>query len=134
MSRPSLADFTGATVVRFESADGGKINLDDAEAQRRIEHGSLKFRGMPGQVNGELVIPFLYMALGIDQHRFVWDLPRSMTSNGSVSAGERSGFLFARGRDGKADGRAVGKVTFLTTDQRLRERDPESRSDFEEMR
>lgn len=133
-ARPTLRDFTGATLIRFESADGLRINLDDTEAQRRIEHGSMSLRGLPGHINGDLVEPYLYAVLRIDPHRFVWDLPRSMKSNGAVSGGERSGFLFARGQDGKAEGRAVGKVTFLTTDRRLREVDPESRADFEEMR
>lgn len=132
-ARASLSDITGATVVRFESADGCSFNVNDAEAQRRIAYGDTKFRVLPGDVSGDQVEAYLYAILRLDRHRFVFDLPASMRSNGAVSGGHREGFVFQRGADGRADGRPVGKVIFLTYDRKFRERDPSDRADFERM-
>lgn len=143
MSRPqaTLRDFTGATLIRFESADGLTVNVDDDEARRRIGFGDVKFRGMPGDITGPIVDAYLYRVLGLDPHRFVFDLPSSMRGTGSTragyggsTAGSREGFVFRRGKDGRAEGSPVGKVYFLTYDRKFREGDPESRADFEELR
>jgi len=139
---PTIADFAGSggVVIRYESA-GTATHIDEREAARRIGHGGLKFRIMPGGVLGEDVDRFLYAALGIDPHRFVFDLPSSVrgtgstrTGHGGAKPGDREGFVFARGKDGKPDGDPVGKVIFLTSDRRFREGDPESRTDFEALR
>lgn len=136
----SLQDFTGATVIRFETADGCARNIDGEEAGR-ITFGDTKFRGIPGSVTGDMVEPYLYRVLGLDPHRYVFDLPSSMRGTGATrvgagsnAAGSREGFVFARGDDGRADGRPVGKVIFLTYDRRFREGDPEDRRDFEALR
>ncbi len=84
-------------------------------------------------MSGDDVEPYLYRLLRVDPHRFVFDLPSSMKSNGAVSAGSREGFVFARGPGGKPDGNPVGKVIFLTYDRKFSERDPADRRDFEEM-
>lgn len=139
---PTLADFagSGATVIRYESA-GTAVHIDEREAARRIGHGGVKFRAMPGGVTGDDVERFLYACLGIDPHRFVFDLPSSVkgtgsarTGHGGAKPGDREGFVFARGDDGKATGSPVGKVIFLTSDRRFREGDPEDRRDFEALR
>lgn len=140
--RPTLSSFTGATVVRFEMADGCSYNVNDDEAAARITYGDLKFRGMPGSVTGDMVEPYLYAISRLDPHRFIFDLPSSMKGTGSTrvgagatsGAGSREGFIFQRGKDGKADGRPVGKVIFLTYDRQFREGDPTDRRDFEAMR
>lgn len=140
-ARPTIRDFTGGTVIRFETVDGLRYNIDDEEAARRVQHGGLAFRGMPGHITGDMVEPWLYGVLRLDPHRFVFDLPSSMKGTGSTrtgagrtsGAGTREGFVFQRGRDGKAEGRPVGKVIFMTTDRKFDERDPECREDFERM-
>lgn len=137
-ARPSLSDVTGATLIRFETADGLKYNFDDAEAARTIGFGGIDFRAMPSTVTGDLIEPFLYRLLRLDPHRFVFDLPSSMRGTGSTRTGnrgnlEQEGFVFSRGSDGKRDGRPVGKVIFLNRDRRFREYDPECREDFERM-
>lgn len=142
-ARASIRDFTGATLVRFEMADGGVcVNIDDEEAARRISYGDTKFRCMPGAVTGDMVEPYLYAISGLDPHRVLFDLPSTMRGTGSTrvgfgatsGAGAREGFIFQRGEDGRAEGRPVGKVIFMTYDRRFSERDPESRDDFEELR
>lgn len=132
--RPTLSDITGATLVRFETADGLSQNIDGEDAERRISYGGVQFRAMRGDISGENVERYLYALLRLDPARFAFDLPSSMRSNGAVSAGNREGFVFQRGRDGKPDGRPVGKVIFLTTDRRFREHDPADRRDWEAMR
>lgn len=133
MSRPSLSSLpTGCTLLRFEGADGLTHNVDDDEARRRIGFGDTKFRAMPGGINGDLVEPYLYAVFRIDQHRFVWDLPRSVTSLGATSAGTREGTLHTR--EGGRNSPPVGRVFFMTTDRRFAESDPSDRRDFEAMR
>lgn len=132
-TRATLSNITGATLVRFETADGLTQNIDSEEAGRRIDHGRINFRAMAG-VSGDDVVPYLYRLLSLDPHRFVFDLPSSMTTNGAVSSGSREGFVFQRGAGGKADGRPVGKVIFLSYDRKFVERDPGDREDFEAMR
>lgn len=134
--RLSLSDVTGATLIRFETADGLKCNLDDEEAERRIGFGGVDFRALPGGASGDMIEPYLYRVLRLDPHRFVFDLPSSMRGTGSTRTGSRGsldqeGFVFQRGVDGKAEGRPVGKVIFLNRDRRFREVDPECRDDFE---
>ncbi len=131
-TRPSLASVTGATLVRYETTDGCAQNIDGDEAENRIGHGGVSFRALAG-VSGDDVEPYLYRLLRLDAHRFVFDLPSSMKSNGAVSAGSREGFVFRRGGNGKPEGSPVGKVIFLTYDRRFSERDPGDRSDFERM-
>jgi hypothetical protein len=136
--RPSLSDVTGATLVRFETADGLRYNFDDEEASRTIGHGGIDFRAMPGDASGDMLEPYLYRLLRLDPHRYVFDLPSSMRGTGSTRSGtrgnlEREGFVFMRGRDGKRDGRPVGKVIFLDRDRKFREGDPACRDDFERM-
>lgn len=143
MSRPlTLSAFSGsgATVIRYESA-GMAVNLTEEEARRRIGHGGIKFRAMPGGVIGEDVDRFLYACLGLDPHRFVFDLPSSVRGTGATRAGhggakpgDREGFVFRRGDGGKAEGEPVGRLFFLTRDRRFREGDPEDRRDFEALR
>jgi len=126
-ARLSLSDVTGCTLVRFERADGLTYNEDP-----RINHGGIDFRALPPDAIGEHVEAYLYAVLRLDRARFVFDLPASM--RGHASMGEREGFVFNRGADGKATGRPVGKVIFLNRDRRFCEGDPESRADFEAMR
>lgn len=138
MVRPSITDVTGSTLIRFETADGLKYNYDSEEAARTIGHGGIDFRALPGGAVGDVVEPYLYALLRLDPHRFVFDLPSSMRGTGSSRSGNRGsrdqeGFVFKRGADGKADGRPVGKVIFLTRDRKFSERDPSSRDDFERM-
>jgi hypothetical protein len=135
--RRSLRDFTGATVIRFESADGCSYNVDDEEAQRRIGFGDTKFRAMPGSVVGrEDVHAYLYRVLGLDPHRYAFDLPSTVYGTGASrtghggGSGSREGFVFERGKPDHP----VGKLFFLTHDRRFREGDPECRADFEELR
>lgn len=132
--RPSLRDLTGATLIRFESADGCSYNVNAEEAERRIGFGDVRFRGMPGNVSGDMVIPFLYLALRLDPHRYVFDLPSTVTGTGSSrtgaganGGGSREGYVFERGKPDHP----VGKIYFLTHDRRFSERDPEDRRDFE---
>lgn len=132
--RASLSDITGATLVRFETADGLRHNIDDEEADRRISYGGVQFRALRGDISGEDVEAYLYALLRLDRARFVFDLPSSMKSNGAVSHGHREGFVFQRGADGKATGRPVGKVMFLSYDRKFSERDPGDRHDWEAMR
>lgn len=141
MTRPlTLSAFSGATVIRYESA-GTAVHIDEREAARRVGHGGVKFRAMPGDVTGTDVDRFLYACLGIDPHRFVFDLPSTVrgtgatrTGHGGAKPGDREGFVFQRGTDGRAAGSPIGKVIFLTSDRRFREGDPESRGDFEALR
>jgi hypothetical protein len=141
MSRASLTDVTGATLIRFEMADGCRYNVDDDEARNRIGFGDLKFRAMPGAVTGDMVVPYLYAVSRLDPSRFVFELPSTMTGTGSTrvgagqtsGAGSREGFIFQRGETGKAEGNPVGKVIFMTYDRRFREGDPTDRRDFERM-
>lgn len=133
----SINDITGATLIRFETADGGARNIDNEEANR-IGFGDVKFRALPGGVTGDMMEPFLYHVLRLDPHRFVFDLPSSMRGTGSTRSGNRAGldqegFVFRRGADGKADGRPVGKVIFMNHDRQFREGDPGDRRDFERM-
>jgi hypothetical protein len=137
-ARPTLSDVTGATLVRFETADGLKCNFDDDEAARTISHGGINFRGLRADVTGDMLEPYLYRLLRLDPHRFVFDLPSSMRGTGSARSGTRGnrnqeGFVFSRGADGKASGRPVGKVIFLPSDRKFSERDPACREDFERM-
>lgn len=129
--RPSLSDVTGATLIRFERADGLTFNVDDEDARRTIGHGGIDFRAMPGTINGDMVVPYLYRVLRLDPHRFIFNLPKSMTSNGAVSAGSREGFVHLR--ELGTNSNPVGKVIFLTYDRKFTERDPGSRDDFERM-
>lgn len=128
----------GCTLVRAEMADGCTYNVDDAEAARRIEFGDVKFRAMPGGINGDLVIPFLYRVLRLDPHRFTFDLPSSITGNGSArtgyggssSNGHREGFVFEKGKPDHP----VGRLFFLSVDRRFADRDPTDRKDFEVLK
>lgn len=141
MNRPSLSDVTGATLVRFERADGLTYNVNDEEAERTIGHGGIDFRALRGDVSGDLLEPYLYRLLRLDPHRYVFDLPTSMRGTGATragyrgaaSAGSKEGFVFLRGSDGKATGRPVGKIIFLSYDRKFKERDPQDRSDFERL-
>lgn len=128
---PTIADFTGGTVIRIEMADG---------TARHIDGGQTKFRAMPGNITGADVDAYLYAATGLDPHRVVFDLASTMRGTGSTQSGSgtprsghREGFIFQRGANGKADGNPIGKVIFLTHDRRFAERDPSDRADFERL-
>lgn len=139
MRQASLSDITGATLIRYESA-GTAINIDGTEADNRIGHGGVSFRAMPGHITGDMVIAYLYHVLRIDPHRFVFDLPSTCLGTGSTrtgiggaKGGNREGYVFRRGPDGKATGNPVGKIYFLSGDRKFSERDPEDRRDFERL-
>ena len=134
----TLSQLSGHQLVRFEMADGGRINIDDDEADRRIGHQDVKFRHVPGDVTGERLLVLLYRVSGLDPHRFIFDLPSSMLGTGSTRSGTRgvldqSGFIFARGPNGKATGNPVGKVIFAHPSEKLRDDDPTDRRDFERL-
>jgi len=134
----TLSQLSGHQLVRFEMADGGRINIDDEEASRRIGHQDVKFRHVPGDVTGERLLVLLYRVSGLDPHRFVFDLPSSMLGTGSTRTGTRgvldqSGFIFSRGVSGRASGNPVGKVIFARPSEKLRDDDPTSRQDFERL-
>ena len=134
----TLSQLSGYQLVRFELADGGRINVDDEEAARRIGHQETKFRALPGNVTGDRLLALLYRVSGLDPHRFVFDLPSSALGTGSTRSGTRgaldvSGFIFARGENGRATGNPVGKVIFARPSEKLRDDDPESRQDFERL-
>jgi hypothetical protein len=131
MPRPrlTLSDVTGATVIRFETVDGMARNIDDAEAQR-IGFGDVGFRAMPGNISGDDVEPFLYRVLRLDPHKYVFDLPQSVLSTGGRSAGLREGRVHLRELGKNSD--PVGKVYFLTTDQKFRDDyDPSDTRDWQ---
>jgi hypothetical protein len=137
----TIRQFTGATLIRAEFTDGRRVSLADDNPGRAIEHGETKFRAMPPQVIGDMVEQYLYRALGLDRARFVFDLPGSVkgvgshrSGTGGHGGGDRHGFVFRRGNDGKADGEPVGRIAFLTTDQKTRDGDPQDRHDFEAFR
>ncbi len=139
MNRVSLCEVTGATLVRFETIDGMRRTFDEhGDEARQIQHGDLRLRALPAQAQGDMLEPYLYRLLRLDPHRFVFDLPSSMRGTGSTrvgggsgGGGTREGFVFERGGDGRKDGRPIGKITFLTYDRKFKERDPNSREDFE---
>ncbi len=140
MNQPSLSDVTGATLVRFETIDGTRRSIDaNGDEAKAIQFGGMALRALPGQAQGDMLEPYLYKLLRLDPHRFVFDLPSSMRGTGATrvgagggaGSGTREGFVFERGNDGKPNGRPIGKVTFLTYDRKFRERDPNSREDFE---
>lgn len=142
MARLRLSDLCGHRLVRFEMADGHSYNIDDEEAAKRIGHQEVIFRAIPGDVTGEMLIRYLYAVSRIDPHRFVFDLPSSVSGTGSARTGygggtrgnrTQEGFIHMRGPDGKPhpDARPVGRVIFATPGERMRDDDPESRADFE---
>lgn len=124
--RLSLADITGCTLVRFESADGCALNVDPAT----ISHGSVDFRALPAHAFGEHIEQWLYRVLRLDPHRFVFDLPRSLY--GGAGTGTREGTVHLR-EHGKSSP-PVGRVFFMNSDRRFREGDPQDRRDFEALR
>ncbi len=133
-ARSTLSDVTGATLIRFERADGVAMNVDAREAERTIGHGSVAFRAMPGDVSGDEVPAYLHAVLRLDPHRYVFDLPASMRTNGARSSGRREGFAFERDiATGKPSGSPIGKVIFLNYDRRFADRDPQDRRDFERL-
>ncbi len=137
--RYSLSDVTGATLVRFETIDGLRRNIDEnGEEARAISHGGVNFRALPPQAQGDFLEPYLYRLLRLDRARFVFDLPSSMrgtgatrTGAGGQMGGSREGFVFERGQDGKANGSPIGKIIFMTSDRKFRELDAHDRRDFE---
>jgi len=137
----TIRDFTGAYLIRAELTDGRKINVNDDEMRRPIAWGDVKLRAMPQSLVGHEVDVFLYRALGLDPHRFVFDLPGSVYGTGSHrsgagghAGGDKEGFVFRRGDDGRKEGDPVGRIFFMTSDRRLREVDPQDRQDFEALR
>lgn len=142
MARLRLSDLCGHRLVRFEMADGNRYNVDDEEAAKRIGHQNTMFRAVPGDATGDTLIRYLYAVSRLDPHRFVFDLPSSMTGTGSTRAGfggstrgnrTQEGFIHMRGPDGKPlqNGRPIGRVIFATPGEKMRDDDPESRTDFE---
>jgi hypothetical protein len=128
--RLSIRDVTGCTLVRFETADGMRVNVDDDEAARRITSGGVNFRALPPEAIGPEIERYLYAILRLDEARFVFDLPRSLY--GGRSAGDKSGTVHLRALGKNSP--PVGTVYFLTRDRRFREGDPEDRGNFEALR
>lgn len=141
-NRLHLSDLSGHRLVRFEMADGCSYNVHDDDAAHTIGHSETKFRAIPGDVTGDVLVAYLYRVSGIDPHRFVFDLPSSMGGTGSTRSGAggstrgnrtQEGFIWLRGADGKPNmsTRPVGKVIFASPNERMRDDDPTARTDFE---
>jgi hypothetical protein len=127
VSRPlSFSDITGCTLVRFERADGLAVNHDP----RTIEHGGIDWRALPQAAIGPEIERWLYAVLRLDEHRFIFDLPRTLYGHAGVGTREGTVHLREHGKNSPP----VGKVYFMTNDRRFREGDPTDRRDFESLR
>lgn len=112
--------FNGLTPVRFDGAPNGPLR------------GDVKWRGVKDVTDhGELC-----RALGLDPIRFFFELPSSVRRGGSTmigAGGKRSGgivngFVFMAGMN-----EPVGKLTIVTDSDRLKDVDPMSVRDFQDL-
>jgi hypothetical protein len=118
---PTSQSFSGQVPVRFEGAPGGPLQ------------GEGKWRGVRDFEHATLC-----RAFGLDPVRFYFDLPSSVRGVGSLSSGygggQRSGRRLINGyvmMSGRSD--PVGKLTVCWEAERMRDGDPMSARDFQDL-
>lgn len=129
----SVSAARGRILIRLEAVHGGI-------GSRTIAWGQDKTRAL---TQDEAIDPIaLCQAFGLDPHRVIFDLPSSARGVGSTVSGaggsgrgfrDVSGFVFARGPNGKANGDPIAKVIFLREGMGTRDYDPTDRSEFERL-
>jgi hypothetical protein len=118
--------------ARFASGPTGQIPVKFTGAPDGPMSGMIKMRGIRDMTSHQE----LCSAFGLNDVDYYFDLPSSMRNIGSNRTGRGedghrrllNGFVFQHGRD-----RPIGKVWIIDEGERLRDDDPTSRADFENL-